>query len=198
MADSFVLPPLPYAKNALEPHISAETVEFHYEKHHRGYVTKLNALAKGTPLEKKSLQEVVLTEQGKAFNLAAQIWNHTFYWEGMSAASQSGHPPHGTLLKAIDDSFGSFERFKTEFNEKAVNHFGSGWAWLAKEKSSNKLVVVDTHDAGNPLTAGHVPLLTCDVWEHAYYIDKRHDRAAYVNAWWNLVHWSVVEHRFCA
>jgi len=196
-ADSFSLPPLPYAKNALEPHISAETVEFHYEKHHRGYVTKLNALAKGTPLEKKSLVDVVLTETGKPFNLGAQIWNHTFYWDGMTAASSSGKPA-GALLKAIEDTFGSFDKFKTEFNDKAANHFGSGWAWLAKEKGTGKLVIVDTHDAGTPLTGGHTPLLTCDVWEHAYYIDKRHDRAGYIAAWWNVVNWTKVSERFSA
>jgi len=193
-SDPFVLPPLPWPKNSLEPHISAETVEFHYEKHHRGYVTKLNALAKGTALEKSTLEQVVLNEKGKAFNLGAQIWNHTFYWDGLTEAKNSGQP-HGKLHEAINHSFGSFDKFKAEFDDKALNHFGSGWVWLVKEKHSDKLAVVETHDAGNPLTDGHVPLLTIDVWEHAYYIDKKNDRGAYIKDWWHVVNWSVVEKR---
>jgi len=191
-----VLPPLPYPKNALEPHISAETVEFHYEKHHRGYVTKLNALADTDPkLASKNLTEIIVSEkQGKAFNLAAQIWNHTFYWDGMKKGG--GGKPTGKVLSAVENSFGSFEKFKEEFNSKAVNHFGSGWAWLVQDTNTNKLIIIDTHDAGTPLTTpGYVPLLTCDVWEHAYYVDKRHDRASYVNAWWNVVDWESVGKR---
>jgi len=194
---AFTLSPLPYAKNALEPHISAETVDFHYEKHHRGYVTKLNALAESDQkLRQKSLKEVILSESGKPFNLAAQIWNHTFYWDSMKPATQGSGKPEGKLLAAIEDSFGTYDKFRDEFNNKAINHFGSGWAWLVQDKKTKKLVVLETHDAGTPLTnLDYVPLLTCDVWEHSYYIDKRHDRTAYVNAWWNLVDWGKVAQR---
>eukprot|EP01122_Echinamoeba_exundans_P006477 TRINITY_DN1833_c1_g1_i1.p1 TRINITY_DN1833_c1_g1~~TRINITY_DN1833_c1_g1_i1.p1 ORF type:complete len:214 (+),score=63.18 TRINITY_DN1833_c1_g1_i1:66-644(+) len=187
---SFVLPPLPYAKDALAPHISAETVEFHYEKHHRGYVVKLNELAQGTDLAKKSLEEVVKTEKGKPFNLGAQIWNHTFYWNGMKA--NGGGAPTGKLLEAINKSFGSFDEFKKQFTDAAVNHFGSGWAWLVRDEN-NHLSIWQGHDAENPATHGKVPVLTCDVWEHAYYIDYRNNRAAYVAAWWNLVNWEFAE-----
>jgi len=191
--DPYTLPKLPYQKNSLEPHISKETLEYHYEKHHRGYVVKLNELAKGTSLAKKSIEEIILTEKGKPFNLAAQIWNHTFYWECM--APSAGGKPTGKLLKAIEESFGSYDQFCQQFNNVAANHFGSGWAWLVREKESNKLSIIDTHDAGNPLTQDKLPLLTCDVWEHAYYIDKRNDRGAYIAAWWNVVDWAAVEKR---
>eukprot|EP01125_Pyxidicula_operculata_P012401 TRINITY_DN4072_c0_g1_i2.p1 TRINITY_DN4072_c0_g1~~TRINITY_DN4072_c0_g1_i2.p1 ORF type:complete len:238 (-),score=40.05 TRINITY_DN4072_c0_g1_i2:80-793(-) len=191
--EAFVLAPLPYAKNALEPHISAETIEFHYEKHHRGYLTKLNAMAAGTPLESQTLEQIILTDKSKAFNLAAQIWNHTFYWESMSP--NGGGIPTGKLAEEINNSFGSFENFKNSFNVSASGHFGSGWTWLVRDKTTNKLSIVETHDAGNPIVDGKVPLLTCDVWEHAYYIDKRNDRVSYINAWWNVVDWKAVEKR---
>jgi len=195
--DNFVVPALPYAPNSLEPHISAETVSFHYEKHHKGYATKLNALVDTDPkLDGKSLIGIITSEQGKPFNLAAQVWNHTFYWDSMRPVGKGKEKPQGKLLTAIEGSFGSYEKFREEFNNKAVNHFGSGWAWLVQDKKTKKLLVVETHDAATPLTnPDHVPLLTCDVWEHSYYIDKRHDRASYVNGWWNLVNWEKVEER---
>jgi len=183
---AFLLPQLPYDLEALAPHLSKETLQFHHGKHHAGYVTKLNELAKGTPLEKKSLEEIIKTEKGKAFNLAAQTWNHTFYWNCL--APKAGGKPHGKIAEAIDHSFGSFDEFKKQFDEAASTHFGSGWAWLVRD-DHNKLSVMATHDAGNPLTEGKTPVLTCDVWEHAYYIDYRNDRPAYIKAWWSLVNW---------
>jgi len=189
----FVLPPLPYPKNALKPCISEETLEFHYEKHHRGYVTKLNALVKGTPMEKMSLEEIIKKEKtGKVFNQAAQVWNHTFYWNSMKPCSGSTNELKPKIRDAIDKSFGSFERFKECFNEAAGGHFGSGWAWLVRDQH-NKLEVWSGHDAGNPLTEGKIPVLTCDVWEHAYYIDYRNERAKYVDSWWKLVNWEFAE-----
>lgn len=160
---------LPYKKDALAPYLSAETLEFHYEKHHKGYVTKLNEIAQANPaIAEKSLEEIVKTETAKTFNMAAQIWNHDFYWLCMKP---NGTPKptgnNGKILKAIEDSFGSFDAFKKKFEDEAVNHFGSGWAWLVRDQN-NKLEVVGTHDAGNPLTAGKTPVLTVDVWEHAY------------------------------
>jgi len=189
----YTLPKLPYPKDGLEPHISKETVEYHYEKHHRGYVDKLNDIAKGTSLAEKTIEQIILTEKGKPTNLAGQIWNHTFYWNSMS--SKGGGKPSGKLLKAIEESFGSYDEFRKQFTNVATNHFGSGWAWLVREKNSNKLSIVETHDAGNPLTQDKQPLLTCDVWEHAYYIDKRNNRGAYIESWWNLVDWEAVEKR---
>jgi Fe-Mn family superoxide dismutase len=184
---SFSVQPLPYEKNALEPHISKETVEFHYEKHHKGYATKLNDIAKTDErIAKKSLDEVVKTETGKPFNMGAQIWNHDFYWKSM--APNAGGEPTGKIADAIKNSFGSFDEFKSKFETAAGNHFGSGWAWLVRDEN-NKLEVVDTHDAGNPLTQGKTPVLVCDVWEHAFYIDYRNDKASYLKKWWNLVNW---------
>jgi Fe-Mn family superoxide dismutase len=182
----FQLPPLPYAQDALAPHISAETLAFHYGKHHAGYVTKLNAMVAGTEDAKKSLEEII-KEKGKPFNMAAQTWNHTFYWQSMSP--RGGGAPSGEVHEAIVASFGSFDKFKEKFTEAAAGHFGSGWAWLVREPNSNKLEIVQGHDAGNPLTEGKVPIINCDVWEHSYYIDYRNDRAKYLTAWWNLVNW---------
>jgi Fe-Mn family superoxide dismutase len=183
---AFKLEALPYEKNALAPHISQETLEFHYGKHHQGYVTKLNGLVADTPLAQKSLEELVKTESGKVFNNAAQIWNHTFYWKSLSP--KGGNAPTGKIADAINASFGSFDEFKKKFQEEAINHFGSGWVWLVRD-DNNKLEIVGAHDAGNPLTQGKTPVLTCDVWEHAYYIDYRNDRAKYLEAFWNLVNW---------
>lgn len=183
---SFSVQPLPYEKNALEPHISKETVEFHYEKHHKGYATKLNDIAKTDDrIAQKSLDDIVKSETGKPFNLGAQIWNHDFYWKSM--APNAGGEPTGKVAELIKSSFGSFDEFKKKFEAAAGNHFGSGWAWLVKD--GDKLDVVDTHDAGNPLTQGKTPILVCDVWEHAFYIDYRNDKAAYLSKWWNLVNW---------
>jgi len=189
----FVLPALPYAKDALQPHISAATLEFHYGKHHAGYVTILNDIAKAdAKLQGKTVDELVQTlDAGRPFNMAAQIWNHTFYWNSM--APKGGGEPNGAIAKAIDASFGSFAKFKEEFSAAAGGHFGSGWAWLVFD--GGKLKVVQTHDAGCPLSksaqtgGGGKPILTCDVWEHAYYIDYKNARPQYVAAWWNLINW---------
>jgi Fe-Mn family superoxide dismutase len=183
---AFTLPELPYPKSALAPHISAETLEFHYGKHHMGYLTKLNAQLEASPaLASKSLEDLITTQTGGVFNLAAQIWNHTFYWRSLKPGG--GGAPTGRIAQAIDKSFGSFAEFRQKFSGVAAGHFGSGWAWLGSE--GGNLKIVDTHDAGCPLTSGLKPVLTCDVWEHAYYIDYRNDRARYIESWWNLVNW---------
>ena len=189
---TFSIPPLPWAYDALvSKGISKEQVTFHYDKHHQGYVTKLNAAANSNPeLGKKSIESLIGSEKGPIFNLAAQIWNHTFYWNCLSP--NGGGQPKGKVAEAIEKSFGSFDKFKEEFTSAAVGHFGSGWAWLVRG-SDGKLSVVQTHDAGCPLADGQKPLLTCDVWEHAYYIDYRNDRAAYVKAFWEAVNWDFVE-----
>eukprot|EP00672_Neobodo_designis_P020689 CAMPEP_0174853044 /NCGR_PEP_ID=MMETSP1114-20130205/27333_1 /TAXON_ID=312471 /ORGANISM="Neobodo designis, Strain CCAP 1951/1" /LENGTH=192 /DNA_ID=CAMNT_0016087665 /DNA_START=32 /DNA_END=610 /DNA_ORIENTATION=+ len=188
---AFTIPPLPWGYDALVGKgISKEQVTFHFDKHHQGYVTKLNAAASSNPeLAKKSLETIMSTEKGPLFNLAAQIWNHNFYWKSLSP--NGGGQPSGKIGAAIEASFGSFDKFKEEFTAAAVGHFGSGWAWLVKD--GDKLKVVQTHDAGNPLTDGMTPILTCDVWEHAYYIDYRNDRAAYVKAFWEAVNWEFAE-----
>jgi len=180
------LPNLPFEMNALEPHISEKTLSFHYGKHHAGYVAKLNAAVAGTELEGKTLEELIMSQSGGIFNNAAQIWNHTFYWNSMSP--NGGGEPTGAIAGKIDEAFGSFEEFKTAFTAAAGGHFGSGWAWLVMN-SNGGLEIVDTHDAGNPLTDGLTPILTCDVWEHAYYIDRKNARPAYIAAWWELVNW---------
>ena len=183
---SFELPELPFARDALAPHISAETLEFHYGKHHAGYVKKLNAAVEAdASLAGKSLEDLIRTAKGGVFNLAAQTWNHSFYWQSMSPAG--GGEPTGKVAEAIDASFGSFSDFKAAFTKAAGGHFGSGWAWLVK--SGDRLQVVDTHDAANVLQQDLTPLLVCDVWEHAYYIDYRNARASYLEAWWNVVSW---------
>jgi Fe-Mn family superoxide dismutase len=180
------LPKLPYEKNALEPHISAETLEFHYGKHHQGYVNKLNAALEGHEWASAGLEDIVKKADGGIFNNAAQIWNHTFYWNSLSP--NGGGEPKGAIADAINKDFGSFDKFKEEFSAKAGGLFGSGWAWLVKK--GDKLEIVQTSNAGCPLTEdGVTPLLTCDVWEHAYYIDYRNARPKYVEAWWNLVNW---------
>jgi len=186
---AFTLPPLPWAQDALAPHISKETIEFHYGKHHNAYVVKLNELTAGTDLAKKSLEELIKTQTGKIFNMAAQVWNHTFYWSCMKP--NGGGQPTGKLLDGINRDFGSFDKFKEQFSTTAANHFASGWVFLVQE-SSGKLEIVECHDAQNPMTQGKHPLLTCDVWEHAYYIDKRNARAEYIKAWWNVVNWEFV------
>ena len=184
------LPPLPYADNSLEPYISAETIRFHYGKHHATYVTKLNGLIGGTEFENSSLEEIITqATAGPIFNNAAQVWNHTFYWKGL--APNAGGEPTGALAQAINDAFGSFEAFKNEMTDKSVNLFGSGWSWLVKDKEG-KLSIVQTANAGNPLTEGLTPLLTCDVWEHAYYIDCRNARPSYLENFWKLVNWEFV------
>eukprot|EP00796_Vickermania_ingenoplastis_P013246 gene13246-9090_t len=173
--------------------LSKDQVSVHYEKHHKGYATKLNAAAESNPdLKSKSLLEVIKTTSGPVFNSAAQIFNHDFFWKSLSP--DQGGKPSGAILKAIEESFGTFEKFKEEFTAAAVGHFGSGWVWLVKDTSSNKLKVLQTHDAANPLTEANLkPILTCDLWEHAYYIDYKNDRAAFINTFWNLVNWKFAE-----
>ncbi len=184
---AFTLPELPYAKDALAPHISAETLDFHHGKHHQAYVTKLNELvAADANLANKSLEDLIRTTSGPVFNQAAQVWNHTFYWHSMKPAG--GGEPKGALAEAINKAFGSFSTFKEKFSAAAVGQFGSGWAWLVKN-GAGALEIVATSNAGNPMTEGKSPILTCDVWEHAYYIDFRNARPKYVEAWWNLVNW---------
>jgi Fe-Mn family superoxide dismutase len=184
---TFTLPELPYSRDALAPHISAETLDFHHGKHHNAYVTKLNELvAADAALAGKSLEELIRTTSGAVFNQAAQVWNHTFYWHSMRP--QGGGEPPSALRAAIDEAFGSVSSFKEKLSAAAVGQFGSGWAWLVRN-GSGKLEIVQTSNAGCPLTEGKTPLLTCDVWEHAYYIDHRNARAKYVEAWWNLVNW---------
>jgi Fe-Mn family superoxide dismutase len=187
------LPQLPYAKDALAPHISAETLEYHYGKHHKAYVDNLNKLISGTEFEAMDLDGIVLKSSGGIFNNAAQIWNHTFYWNCLSPSG--GGVPSGELAAAIDAVFGSFDEFKQQFSQTAVTTFGSGWAWLVK-KADGTLALQSTSNAGNPMTSGDKPLLTCDVWEHAYYIDYRNARPKYVDVFWNLVNWDFVARNF--
>lgn len=183
------LPELPYAKNALEPHISAETIEYHYGKHHQAYVNNLNNLIPGTEFENMTLEEIVMKSTGGIFNNAAQVWNHSFYWHCLSP--NGGGEPDGALRSAIDKAFGSFEEFKKKFTQAAITTFGSGWAWLVQNKDGS-LAIVSTSNAATPMTAGQKALLTCDVWEHAYYIDYRNARPSYVDHFWNLVNWDFV------
>ncbi|HLB56007.1 MAG TPA: Fe-Mn family superoxide dismutase [Coxiellaceae bacterium] len=190
---TFELPALPYALDALAPHISKETLEYHYGKHHRAYVNNLNNLVPGTEFENKSLEEIMMKAKGGIFNNAAQDWNHTFYWHSLSP--QGGGEPTGKLADNIKKDFGSFDAFKAEFTKAAATQFGSGWAWLVKNKDG-KLEVVQTGNAGNPMLDGKKPLMTCDVWEHAYYIDTRNDRGAYINNFWKLVNWKFASDNF--
>ena len=183
------LPALPYENNALEPFISAETIEYHYGKHHQTYVTNLNNLIAGTEFENLSLEDIVRKSSGGMFNNAAQVWNHTFYWNGMKP--NGGGKPTGALAEAIDKAFGSFDKFKEEFSKCAVTTFGSGWAWLVKN-ADGSLALVSTSNAGCPLTAGQKPLLTIDVWEHAYYIVYRNARPKYVEDFFSVVNWDFV------
>lgn len=184
---AFTLPDLPYSQDALAPHISAETLSFHYGKHHKNYVNKLNELTANTPMASQSLEDVIKKAgAGPIFNNAAQVWNHTFYWNSLAPAG--GGDPKGDLAKAIEKSFGNVADFKKKMTQSAVTLFGSGWSWLVK-KPDGTLAIVETSNAGTPITGSDVPLLTCDVWEHAYYVDRRNDRAAYVEAFWKLVNW---------
>ncbi len=186
---TFSLPELPYDRKALAPHISEETLDYHYGKHHLAYVNNLNKLIEGTDLTKKTLEDIITTSSGGIFNNAAQVWNHTFYWNCLSP--NGGGEPAGELLEAINKTFGSFSAFKEAFSKAATTHFASGWAWLTKD-SQGKLEIVSTANAGTPMTDGKIALLTCDVWEHAYYIDTRNDRAKYVGNFWEIVNWDFV------
>jgi Fe-Mn family superoxide dismutase len=189
------LPALPYAKDALAPHISEETLDFHYGKHHQTYVTNLNNLISGTSFEDAGLEAIIARSEGGMFNNAAQIWNHTFYWNSLSP--KGGGAPSGALADAINSTFGSFDEFKAEFTKCAVTTFGSGWGWLVKN-ADGSLELVSTSNAGCPLTSGQTPLLTCDVWEHAYYIDYRNARPKYLEAFWALVNWEFATANFAA
>ncbi len=187
------LPALPYAMDALEPHISKETLEFHYGKHHQAYVTNLNNLIKGTEFENASLEDIVKQSSAGIFNNAAQVWNHTFYWNGLSP--NGGGSPVGVLAEAINAKWGSFDAFKEAFGKSAAGNFGSGWTWLVK-KPDGSVDIVNTSNAATPLTGDDIPLLTCDVWEHAYYIDYRNARPKYVETFWQLVNWDFVAGNF--
>ena len=187
------LPELPYAKDALEPHISAETLDYHHDKHHAAYVNNLNNLVPGTEFEKMSLEDIVKNAPaGGVFNNAAQVWNHTFYFNGMGPGC--GGEPTDAVADVIDSTFGSFDQFKEKFSKSAATNFGSGWTWLVKTASGG-LEIVNTDDADSALKVG-TPLLTIDVWEHAYYVDKRNARPAYIESWWNLVNWDFVSANF--
>jgi|TARA_B110000238_G_scaffold139125_1_gene150035 Fe-Mn family superoxide dismutase len=190
---AFELPALPYADDALEPHISAETISFHYGKHHQTYVTNLNKLVPGTAFEDLSVEQIIMKAEGGIFNNAAQIWNHTFYWNGLTPNGKD--VASGALASAITEKFGSFDEFKAKFSTSAATNFGAGWTWLVKNNDGS-IEIVNTSNAGCPLTDGQTPLLTCDVWEHAYYIDYRNARPKYVETFWKLVNWDFVEANF--
>jgi len=188
---SIELPALPFERTALEPHISGETIDFHYGKHHKAYVDNLNKMIAGTEFEAMSLEDIIRKSQGAIFNNSAQVWNHTFYWnclKPVSGSNAGGGEPSGKLADAINKSFGGFDKFKEQFSDLAVKTFGSGWAWLV-QRQDGSLGLVSTPNAVTPLTSDDVPLMTCDVWEHAYYIDYRNARPKYVEAFWNLVNW---------
>ena len=190
---AFELPKLPYKLNALVPYISEETLDFHYGKHHQAYVNNLNLLIQGTEFEHADLKTIVLKAEGGIFNNAAQVWNHTFYFE--SFALEGRKLPSGQIADVINGSFGSFEAFKEQFSKAAATLFGAGWAWLVK-KDDGSLQVLQESNAGNPLRKGLKPLLTCDVWEHAYYIDYRNKRPDYIKSFWEIVDWEVIAKRY--
>lgn len=190
---TFELPKLPYEMNALEPYISQETLEYHYGKHHQTYVNNLNNLLPGSGLEGKTLEQIVLSSTGGIFNNAAQVWNHTFYWHSLTP--NGGGEPSGKLAEAINKKFGSFAAFKEAFTKSATTLFGSGWTWLV-QNTDGSLDIVNTSNAGNPLTDDKKPLFTCDVWEHAYYIDVRNARPKYLENFWAIVNWKFAEENF--
>ena len=189
----FELPALSYTTSALKPVLSEETFEFHYAKHHQAYVNNLNGLLPGSAFEGASLEEMIEKADGAIFNNAAQVWNHTFYFETFSPKGKRS--PDGQLGEAVREAFGSFESFREQFSKAAVTLFGSGWAWLSK-KTDGSLVITQEANAGNPIRNGLIPLLTCDVWEHAYYIDYRNKRPDYVKAFWDIIDWEKVEERY--
>ncbi len=189
------LPALPYAKDALAPVISQETIEFHYGKHHQTYVTNLNNLIPGTEFEALSLEDIIMKSSGGVFNNAAQVWNHSFYWNCLSP--NGGGAPSGALAAAIEAKFGSFEEFKKQFSQSAATNFGSGWTWLVKN-ADGSVEIMNTSNAGTPMTSGKQALLTVDVWEHAYYVDYRNARVKYLEEIWNIIDWSAVATRYGA
>jgi superoxide dismutase, Fe-Mn family len=189
----FTLPELPYSINALEPFISAKTIEFHHGRHHMAYVNNLNKMVVGTEFENATLEDIIKKADGGIFNNGAQVWNHTFYWHSLTPnAKELTHPE---LMQAINKKFGSIDKFKEEFTNACITLFGSGWAWLVKN-TYGELDIVKENNAGNPLRTGLTPLLTCDVWEHAYYLDYQNRRPDYVNEFWKFVNWEVVAKRF--
>lgn len=190
----FTLAPLPFEKTALLPVINEETLDYHYGKHHQAYVDKLNSLLPGTAFEGKSLEEIIQTSQGAVFNNAAQVWNHTFYWHCLRSPREQNQA-HGALLEALEENFGSFAAFLEQLSDAAVNNFGSGWTWLVKTPEG-KLELLNTSNAATPLTQGKQALLTIDVWEHAYYIQHRNARAAYVQSLFALINWDFVAENF--
>ncbi|MEA3476640.1 MAG: superoxide dismutase [Bacteroidota bacterium] len=188
----YTLPELPYAMDALEPYISKNTLEFHYGKHHNAYVTNLNKLVPGTEFENSNLEDIIKKAEGGIFNNGAQVWNHTFYWNCLKP--NGGGEPGGKLMEAINTCFDSFDAFKEKFSTAAATLFGSGWAWLV-QNAYGDLEIVQESNAGNPLRNGLTPLLTCDVWEHAYYLDKQNKRPDYISDFWKLVDWDAVAER---
>jgi len=190
---NYELPKLPFKLNALEPYISKKTLEFHYGKHHQAYVNNLNRLTQGTKFENKTLEDIIKEAEGGIYNNGAQVWNHTFYFESFS--SEGGGEPAGELMEAINKSFGSFSEFKEKFTNAAATLFGSGWVWLIKD-NNGKLDVIQESNAGNPIRNGLKPILTCDVWEHAYYLDYQNKRPDYIEAFWNLINWDIIGKRY--
>lgn len=189
------LPRLPYAPDALAPSISAETVNFHYGKHHQAYVTNLNKLLPGSEFVNSSLEDIIRGATGGILNNGAQVFNHSFYWQCLKPGG--GGTPQGAVAEALSGAFGSFDDFRAEFTAKASSLFGSGWVWLVKS-GDGKLEIIQSQNAGNPLRDGRTPVLTCDVWEHAYYIDYRNARPRYVEAYWSLVNWDFVAEKLTA
>ncbi len=192
---AFELPALPYPKNALAPHMSEETLEFHHGKHHQTYVDKLNGLVPGTEFEGKSLEDIIKSSSGPVFNNAAQVWNHTFFWNCLSP--NGGGEPTGAVAEAINKAFGSFDALKEKFNDSAANNFGSGWTWLVKN-ADGSLEIMNTSNANTPMTSGKTAILTVDVWEHAYYIDYRNSRPNFLKGFWSLVNWDFVNQKLAA
>jgi Fe-Mn family superoxide dismutase len=190
---TFELPKLQYELNALEPYISKSTLEYHHGKHHQAYVTNLNNLVPGTKFENADLETIIKEADGGIFNNGAQVWNHTFYFNQFSEKRDSS--PKGDLAKAIDSKYGSFDSFKEEFTKAALTLFGSGWAWLVKDSNGN-IDIVQKSNAGNPLKDNLTPILTCDVWEHAYYLDTQNARPAYLKNFWEIIDWDIIEKRF--
>ncbi|MGC9373663.1 MAG: superoxide dismutase [Bacteroidales bacterium] len=190
---AFELPDLPYAYDALEPVISKQTLEFHHDKHHAAYVNNLNNLIKGTEFENADIVDIIMKSKGGIFNNAAQVWNHTFYFDQFGKDKSS--EPKGQLLDAINATYGSFDEFKEKFSSAAKTLFGSGWAWLVK-KTNGSLDIVQTSNAANPLTEGLIPILTCDVWEHAYYLDYQNKRPDYIESFWKILDWDIISGRY--
>ncbi len=191
---AFELPPLPYSLDALAPNMSRETLEYHYGKHHQAYVTNLNNLLPGSEFEGKTLEDIIKKSSGPLFNNAAQVWNHTFFWHCLTPNAKNGTPT-GALADKINQTFGTFEQFKEQFSKTAITTFGSGWGWLIKN-ADGSLAIQSTSNAGTPMTDNKKALLTCDVWEHAYYIDYRNARPKYVEKYWELVNWDFVAKNF--